>query len=152
MLVVNFLNRRNAADARLYELLGEKLALFDGVFGSSDEILGALGSGVDFERRVLDIYQSCRTAEEIDRAFDELRRDLDGRIGARLAAARSLLFEHFDGDVRARMRLTEREAGDAVRRREADEEALVRSVLDEGRRPRRPGPPRRAWPGPPRRP
>ena len=130
VLVVNFLNRRNAADARLYELLGEKLALFDGVFGSSDEVLGALGSGVDFERRVLDIYQSCRTAEEIDRAFDELRLDLDGRIGARLAAARSLLFEHFVGDVRARMRFTEREAGDAVRRRAADEEALVRSVLD----------------------
>ena len=38
-----------------------------------------------------------------------LRLDLDGRIGARLAAARSLLFERFDGDVRARMRLTERE-------------------------------------------
>ena len=132
VLVVNFLNRRNAADARLYELLGEKLALFDGVFGSSDEVLGALGSGVDFERRVLDIYQSCRSAEEIDRAFDELRRDLDGRIGARLATARSLLFEHFDGDVRTRMRLTEREAGDAMRRRAADEEALVRSVLDEG--------------------
>ena len=35
--------------------------LFDGVFGSSDEILGALGSGIDFERRVLDIYQSCRS-------------------------------------------------------------------------------------------
>ncbi len=132
VLVVNFLNRRNAADARLYELLGEKLALFDGVFGSSDEVLGALGSGVDFERRVLDIYQSCRTGEEVDRAFDELRRDLDGRIGARLAAARSLLLEHFDGDVRARMRLTEREAGDAVRRRAADEEALVRSVFDGG--------------------
>lgn len=132
VLVVNFLNRRNAADARLYELLGEKLALFDGVFGSSDEVLGALGSGVDFERRVLDIYQSCRTAAEIDRAFDELRLDLDGRIGARLSAARSLLFEHFDGDVRARMRLTEREAGDAVRRRTDDEEALVRSVLDAG--------------------
>ncbi len=129
VLVVNFLNRRNAADARLYELLGEKLALFDGVFGSSDEVLGALGSGVDFERRVLEIYQSCRTAGEIDRAFDALRQDLDGRIGARLAAARSLLFERFDGDVRARLRLTRREAGDAVARRASDEEALVRAVL-----------------------
>ena len=138
VLVVNFLNRRNAADARLYELLGEKLALFDGVFGSSDEVLGALGSGVDFERRVLDIYQACRTGEEVDRAFDELQRDLDGRIGARLAAARSLLFEHFDGDVRARMRLTEREAGDAMSRRAADEDALVRSVFEDGAAPAAP--------------
>jgi hypothetical protein len=129
VLVVNFVNRRNEAEARLYELLGEKLALFDGVFGSSDEILGALGSGIDFERRILDIYQSCRTGEEVDRAFDVLRRDLDGRIEARLAAARSLLFERFDGDVRSRLRLAAREAADAVLRREADEDALVRSVL-----------------------
>jgi len=129
VLVVNFLNRRNAAEERLYELLGEKLKLFDGVFGASDEVLGALGSGVDFERRVLEIYQSCRSAEEVDRAFEALRRDLDGRIEARLAAARSLLFERFDGDVRARLRLAAREAEQAVARQAADEEALVRSVL-----------------------
>ncbi len=132
VLVVNFLNRSNAADARLYELLGEKLALFDGVFGSSDEILGALGSGVDFERRVLDIYQSCRTADEVDRAFALLRNDMDGRIEARLTAARSLLLERFDGDVRARLRVTRREADEAVRNRADAEEALVRSVLADG--------------------
>ena len=132
VLVVNFLNRQNAADARLYELLGEKLRLFDGVFGSSDEILGALGSGVDFERRVLEIYQSCRSSQEVDRAFAELRTDLDGRIEARLSAARSLLFERFDGDVRARMRLCAKETADAVARREADEDALVRSVIASG--------------------
>ena len=65
VLVLNFLNRQNAADARLYELLERKLHLFDGVFGASDEILGALESGIDFEKRVLDIYQSCRSTEEI---------------------------------------------------------------------------------------
>jgi len=129
VLVVNFLNTRNAADARLYELLARKLALFDGVFGSSDEVLGALGEGIDFERRVLDIYQSCRSADEVDRAFDVLRADLDGRIEARLAAARALLFERFDGDVRARLRLAEKEAKDALARREAEEMALVESVF-----------------------
>jgi len=132
VLVLNFLNRQNAADARLYELLAQKLALFDGVFGSSDEILGALGSGLDFERRVLDIYQSCRSAEEIDQAFASLQADLDGRITARLAAARTLLFERFDGDVRARLRLAEQTAKDAVARREADEDALVEAVFEDG--------------------
>jgi superfamily II DNA or RNA helicase len=131
VLVLNFLNRKNAADARLYELLSHKLALFDGVFGSSDEILGALGSGVDFERRVLDIYQSCRSAAEVDRAFEALRQDLDGRIEARLQAARALLFERFDGEVRARLRLSAEEARAAAARREADEAALVASVFPE---------------------
>jgi hypothetical protein len=131
VLVLNFLNRANAADARLYDLLAQKLALFDGVFGSSDEVLGALGSGIDFEKRVLDIYQSCRSSEEIDQAFGRLRADLDGRITARLAAARTLLFERFDGEVRAKLRLSEQQAKEAVARREAEEDALVAAVFDE---------------------
>ena len=135
VLVVNFLNRRNAADDRLYGLLSEKLALFDGVFGSSDEVLGALGSGVDFERRILDIYQSCRSGEEVDRAFAALQVDLDQRIGARLAAARTLLFERFDGEVRGRLRLAEKAAREAVERREVEEDALVASVLVDGEEP-----------------
>ena len=135
VLVLNFLNRQNAADARLYDLLSQKLALFDGVFGSSDEILGALGSGIDFEARVLDIYQSCRSGEEIDVAFNALRKDLDQRIEARLAAARALLFEKFDGEVRGKLRVAEKVAREAVAKREADEEALVRSVFEEGDAP-----------------
>jgi hypothetical protein len=131
VLVLNFLNRANAADARLYDLLAQKLALFDGVFGSSDEVLGALGSGIDFERRVLDIYQSCRSPDEIDQAFTALRSDLDGRITARLAAARTLLFERFDGEVRSKLRLAEQKAKEAVARREAEEDALVAAVFEE---------------------
>ena len=132
VLVLNFLNRTNAADARLYDLLAQKLALFDGVFGSSDEVLGALGSGIDFEKRVLDIYQSCRSSEEIDVAFGRLRADLDGRITARLAAARTLLFERFDGEVRSKLRLAEQKAKEAVARREAEEDALVAAVFEDG--------------------
>ncbi len=130
VLVLNFLNRQNAAEARLYELLSQKLALFDGVFGSSDEILGALGSGIDFEKRVLDIYQSCRSGDEIDSAFAALRADLDERIEARLAAARALLFERFDGEVRGKLRLAEQKAREAMARREAEEDALVQAVFD----------------------
>src|SRR4029450_14010005 len=114
VLVLNFLNRHNAPDARLYELLERKLHLFDGVFGASDEILGALETGIDFEKRVLDIYQSCRSTEEIARAFDALREDLEHRIDARMTQARSLLLERFDGEVRRRLRLAADEAAGAV--------------------------------------
>jgi hypothetical protein len=135
VLVLNFLNRANAADARLYDLLSQKLALFDGVFGSSDEILGALGSGIDFEKRVLDIYQSCRSPEEIDQAFNALRADLDGRISARYGAARALLFERFDGEVRGRLRVAEQDAKEAVARRDAEEEALLDAAFAGGTEP-----------------
>jgi hypothetical protein len=131
VLVLNFLNRQNAADNRLYDLLSQKLALFDGVFGSSDEILGALGTGIDFEKRVLDIYQSCRSSEAIDAAFQKLRGELDDRISARFAAARALLFERFDGEVRGRLRVAEQKTKEAVARRVAEEDALVAAVLED---------------------
>ena len=35
VVVINFLNRKNAADQRVFELLSEKFRLFDGVFGAS---------------------------------------------------------------------------------------------------------------------
>jgi adenine-specific DNA-methyltransferase len=57
VVVVNFLNRKNEADRRVFELLSEKFQLFEGVFGASDEVLGAIESGVDFEKRINDIYQ-----------------------------------------------------------------------------------------------
>ncbi|MBI3182221.1 MAG: DEAD/DEAH box helicase [Myxococcales bacterium] len=129
VLVLNFLNRRNAADARLYELLEKKLCLFDGVFGASDEILGALESGVDFERRVLDIYQSCRLPEEIDAAFAALRQDLERRIDRRMTDARSLLLERFDGEVRRRLKLTGEQAREELAARRRSALAFTSSVL-----------------------
>jgi len=72
VVVVNFLNRKNAADQRVYQLLSEKFKLFEGVFGASDEVLGNIESGVDFEKRIAQIYQQCRTEDEIQSAFDAL--------------------------------------------------------------------------------
>jgi ERCC4-related helicase len=105
VVVVNFLNERNAADKRVLELLAEKFNLFNGVFGASDEVLGIIESGVDFEKRILEIYQQCRTLEEIDAAFRKLRDELDASIQARLDATRRTLLEHFDEDVHARLRV-----------------------------------------------
>jgi hypothetical protein len=105
VVVINFLNERNEADQRVYELLKEKFNLFTGLFGASDEVLGSIESGVDFERRVLDIYQQCRTREEIDAAFQALRKELDETISARMEETRRILLEHFDEDVHARLRV-----------------------------------------------
>ncbi|MDZ7617329.1 MAG: SNF2-related protein, partial [Patescibacteria group bacterium] len=105
VVVVNFLNERNAADRRVLELLSEKFKLFDGVFGASDEVLGSIESGVDFEQRILAIYQQCRTPEEIDAAFHKLQEEMDEQIRSRLDDTRRTLFEHFDEDVHERLRL-----------------------------------------------
>ena len=119
VVVINFLNERNAADSRVLELLAEKFSLFNGVFGASDEVLGTIESGVDFEKRILEIYQQCRSKDEIDAAFKKLREELDANIQARIEATRRALLDHFDEDVHARLRVqldTAREQLDRVGR------------------------------------
>jgi ERCC4-related helicase len=110
VVVVNFLNRDNEADRRVYELLAIKFQLFDGVFGASDEVLGAVESGVDFERRIAEIYQTCRHPEAIHTAFQQLQLDLAGEISDAMINARKSLLENFDEDVQERLRLRNQDA------------------------------------------
>jgi hypothetical protein len=116
VVVINFINRRNAADQRVFELLSEKFHLFSGIFGASDEILGSIGSGVDFEKRINEIYQACRTPDEINTAFDKLQQELEDQINVQLAETRSQLMEHFDDEVRERLRLSRQETETQVDR------------------------------------
>lgn len=105
VVVVNFLNKSNAADERVYQLLDEKFRLFDGVFGASDEVLGSIESGVDFEKRIARIYQECRKPEEIQKAFDDLQRSLEPEIENRLDNTRQKLMENFDEEVHRKLRI-----------------------------------------------
>jgi hypothetical protein len=105
VVVINFLNERNEADKRVLELLTEKFSLFNGVFGASDDVLGSIESGVDFEKRILAIYQECRTSAEIDAAFSALQYEMDEQIKTRLGDTQKALFEYFDEDVHQRLRL-----------------------------------------------
>lgn len=104
VVVINFLNEKNAADKRVYELLEHKFNLFSGVFGASDDVLGSIESGVDFERRVLDIYQECRTEDQIQSAFAALQKELEESIQTKLKDTRKVLLEHFDEDVHERLK------------------------------------------------
>ncbi len=110
VVVINFLNEKNWADQRIYELLRYKFKLFDGVFGASDEVLGRIEDGIDFEKRISDIFDTCRTQEEIETAFASLQEELEEPITEKLSEARKVLFEHFDEDVHGRLRLHKQQA------------------------------------------
>jgi len=105
VVVVNFVDRSNEADARVYELLDQKFQLFEGVFGASDEVLGAIGSGVDFERRIAEIYQNCREPAEIKSSFEQLQLDLSGEINEAMVKTRRVLLENFDEEVQEKLRM-----------------------------------------------
>ena len=114
VVVVNFLNKKNAADQRVYQLLDEKFQLFSGVFGASDEVLGSIGSGIDFEKRIADIYQKCRTEEQIQFNFDQLQQEMEQQIDERLRQARQKLLENFDEEVHEKLRVNLRESSEAL--------------------------------------
>jgi len=131
VVVVNFLNRDNEADKRVYELLAQKFQLFDGVFGASDEVLGAVESGVDFERRIAEIYQTCRHPEAIHVAFEQLQLDLAGEISDAMLNARKVLLENFDEDVQERLRLRDQDARVSLGKLERLLMRFTRAALDE---------------------
>jgi adenine-specific DNA-methyltransferase len=105
VVVLNFLNQKNEADQRVYTLLSEKFKLFEGVFGASDEVLGAIESGVEFEKRVAAIYQGCRKSEDIRTGFDKLQLELNFEINESFARTRQRLIENFDDEVRDKLKV-----------------------------------------------
>lgn len=105
VVVVNFLNTKNAADVRVFQLLDQKFKLFDGVFGASDDVLGNIESGIDFEKRILKIYQGCRTPEEINKSFDLLQQEMEEQIDETVKSARQKLLENFDEEVSEKLKV-----------------------------------------------
>lgn len=106
VVVVNFINGSNAVESRVYELLESKFKLFEGVFGASDEVLGSIESGMDFEKRIAEIYKKCRTQEEIEYYFNKLQEEFKEQIDERVKNVQSQLFENFEYSVIEKLRYT----------------------------------------------
>jgi ERCC4-related helicase len=106
VVVVNFLNSDNEVETRVFELLEQKYNLFQGVFGSSDHVLGSIESGVDFEKRIIEIYKKCRTKEEIDNYFKALKEEFEEAIDSKIKEVQSILFDNFEGSVINKLRIT----------------------------------------------
>jgi ERCC4-related helicase len=118
VVVVNFVNKSNAADQRVYELLQEKFQIFNGVFGASDEVLGRVdAAGVGFERRVMQIIQECRRPDEIAAAFRKLGEENQQEIDAARQQAQVDLLSHFDQSVVDKVRIDAARSLDVVARR-----------------------------------
>ena len=106
VVVVNFINAANAVETRVYELLENKFRLFNGVFGSSDEVLGAIGNGLDFEKRIIEVYKKCRTKQEIEEYFDQLQVEFEDQIDQKVKEVQSKLFDNFEASVIEKLRTT----------------------------------------------
>lgn len=114
VVVVNFSNKGNLAEQRILELLTEKFHLFESVFGASDEVLGTIEDGLDFEKNIAAILNSCKTSEEINAAFQELEAQYSDEITKEMAQAKSKVFDNLDPNVQDRLKSYDSQSGEVL--------------------------------------
>lgn len=114
VVIVNFFNEGNAAEARILELLENKFHLFDSVFGASDEVLGRIESGFDFAQEIARIYDNYRTEEEINQAFKELEEKYADTVSKDMAETRTKVFDNLDPSVRDRLKSYDKQSGEVL--------------------------------------
>jgi len=131
VVVVNFSNKGNLAEQRILELLANKFHLFESVFGASDEVLGAIEDGLDFERMISDILTRCRTADELDAAFKELEEQYATEISTEMASAKAKVFDNLDPHVQDRLKAYDTQSGEVLNRFERLLLAITRRELSD---------------------
>lgn len=114
VVVVNFANKGNIAEQRILELLANKFQLFESVFGASDEVLGAIEDGLDFEKTISHILNRCKTAEEIDQAFRELEATYAKEISEEMESAKAKVFDNLDPHVQDRLKAYDTQSGEVL--------------------------------------
>lgn len=129
VVVVNFSNKGNIAEQRILELLSDKFHLFESVFGASDEVLGAIEDGLDFERAISDILNRCRTASEIESAFKELGTRFATEISREMATAKAKVFDNLDPHVQDRLKAYDDQSGEVLNKFERLLLAITRYQL-----------------------
>jgi ERCC4-related helicase len=131
VVVVNFSNKGNLAEQRILELLTNKFQLFSSVFGASDEVLGAIEDGLDFEKTISDILTRCKTADELDSAFKELEGQYASEISREMANAKAKVFDNLDPHVQDRLKAYDTQSGEVLNKFERLLLAVTRHELDE---------------------
>ncbi|QNO36699.1 DEAD/DEAH box helicase [Protaetiibacter sp. SSC-01] len=129
VVVVNFSNKGNIAEQRILELLTNKFQLFSSVFGASDEVLGAIEDGLDFEKTISDILTHCRTADELDAAFRELEAQYATEISHEMASAKAKVFDNLDPHVQDRLKAYDTQSGEVLNKFERLLLAVTRHEL-----------------------
>lgn len=128
VVVINLLNTQNVADKRVYEILSEKFELFQGVFGASDKAIGLLENGVDFERRVTQIYQECKTVSEFTKEFKVLEREIDKKKNKKMNELKNLFIYKTENQHKQRFS----ELMQEIKQYDAQLEYWTEKVVDKG--------------------
>jgi len=143
VLVINFINTTNEADRLTFDILSKKLDLFGTVLDASDAVLHEPGSrapetltsalGLDFEARLMSIYERARSLDEVKAELEQLR-DHVGEAREELEATyertAGLIETRFDESVRGAFSAIEDRMGDALAELDRELEGVLQRYLD----------------------
>lgn len=129
VLVINCINADNETEQRIYNILKNKFHLFKTLLGAGDDILGTLSKAYNFEFRVNEILNKCKTREErliwlekLEEEIDEQTRELRDE---KLEKTRTLLDE-LDPQVKMKLKNIKEKLPESFSRYDADLLALLR--------------------------
>ncbi|MBL4685113.1 MAG: hypothetical protein JKY37_11030, partial [Nannocystaceae bacterium] len=143
VLVINFINTGNEADRLTFDILSRKLDLFGVVLDASDAVLHEPGQrspetlagalGMDFERRLMAIYDRARSLEEVKTELEALR-DHVGEAREELEATyertAGLIETRLDASVRSAFAEIEGQMSEGLAELDHDLEGVLRRYLE----------------------
>lgn len=94
VFIINFLNKENYADVRFYELVFKRTTMFDGILGSSDNLISDVKSG-SVNTAVDMIMGSSKTGKEIESDFIKLQNEYKDHIDNTKDVSNTMLFNTF---------------------------------------------------------
>jgi len=130
VLVINCINADNETEQRIYNILSNKFKLFKTLLGTGDDVLGTLSKAYNFEFRVNEILNRCKTREERIVWLQKLEEEIDEHTrklrDEKLQQVRTLLDE-LDPMVRGKLRNIKEQLPESFSRYDTDMLELLRS-------------------------
>lgn len=99
VIVMNFVCQENDAECHIFKILSEKFNLFDGIFGASNSILGAVQSGFELEKFFAHLYLNIRSQKEVEKDLEDFLETSETSRKEGIREVAKKLLEEFDPDV-----------------------------------------------------
>lgn len=130
VLVINCINADNETEQRIYDILNNKFSLFKSLLGAGDDILGTMSKAYNFEFRVNEILNQCKTKEEINIRLEKLEAEINEKqkeIRSEKKKKTRNLIDELDPQVRRKLKDIKKQLPESFSRYDQDMLKLLES-------------------------
>jgi hypothetical protein len=104
VVVLNFLNKQNAADVRMLELINKRVLQFDGIIGMSDDVVGNFTDNA--AEGIVVAFETARHRKDIEAEFQAALAAHEDENTSSVREAENALFTTFTRDVADKVTVT----------------------------------------------